>query len=334
MSDSQQPTPVGQIPVTGGRERRYANNAERARAWRERQKTRREDLSEGVGAIEAVTPGLAEASLAVVLDRLAEVGRAHEATVGELIYRVEEAIGALADPEAVAAALAGGRAEAARQVAEAEERAVRAGQAKTVAETAARDATRACSEAEEAANGAWERTEVLEAELGAVRRDLQTARDDAARAAEAHVVELDALRAAHTEALLEAERQAADTIGAARQAARVAVGEANAGRDRAEGTTAQLRAELDAARRAGDTAVMAVRAEAATARDELAEQLARRYQAENVAALARADTEVTRAQLRADATHEIAENRANEISRLVAQVEDLRGDLRRARQDP
>jgi hypothetical protein len=154
MSDIAQGTPVGQMPVTGGRERRYANDAERARAWRERQKARRIDALEG-GGRDTVTPELAEASLAVLLDRLGEVGRAHEATVGELASRVEDAIGALADPEALAEALAGARAEAARQVAEAEERAIRASQAKAAAEAVSREAAQARTDAEEAANGAW-----------------------------------------------------------------------------------------------------------------------------------------------------------------------------------
>jgi hypothetical protein len=59
MSDSEQGTPVGQIPVTGGRERRYANDAERSRAWRERQKARRMDTLERGGS-DTVTPELAE----------------------------------------------------------------------------------------------------------------------------------------------------------------------------------------------------------------------------------------------------------------------------------
>ena len=46
---------------------------------------------------------------------------------------------------------------------------------------------------------------------------------------------------------------------------------------------------------------------------------------------AKADAEITRAQARAEGAQELAENRASEISRLIAQVEDLRADLRRAR---
>jgi DNA repair exonuclease SbcCD ATPase subunit len=329
MPDSEQATPVGQIPVTGGRERRYANDAERARAWRERQKARRTDAFEGGST--AVTPELAEASLAVLLDRLAEVGRAHEATVGELAGRVEDAIGALADPEAVAEALAGARAEAARQVAEAEERAIRASQAKAAAEAAARDATQARIDAEEAANGAWERTETLEAEFTALRQELEAVCEGAAQEVRRHSEELEALRAVHAEQLNETQRQAQDTVTKAREAAGVAIAEANAGRDRAEGTATELRAELEAAARAAEAALASARSEAAEARTELAEQLASRYQAETETAQAKADAEITRAQVRAEGAQELAENRANEISRLIAQVEDLRADLRRAR---
>jgi uncharacterized phage infection (PIP) family protein YhgE len=334
MSDSEQPTPVGQIPVTGGRERRYANDADRARAWRERQKARRMDALEGGGGGIAITPELAEASLAVLLDRLAEVGRAHEATVGELARRVEDAIGALADPEAVAEALAGARAEAARQVAEAEEKAIRASQAKAAAETATREATQARTDAEEAANSAWERTETLEAELMALRQELETVREGAAQEVRRHAEELEALRTVHAEQLNESQRQAQDTIAQVREATGVAVAEANAGRDRAEGTATELRTELESTSRAADAALASARSEAAASRSELAEQLASRYQAEAQAAQAKADAEITRAQVRAEGAQELAENRAAEISRLIAQVEDLRADLRRAREAP
>jgi chromosome segregation ATPase len=332
MSDSEQPTPVGQIPVTGGRERRYANDAERARAWRERQKARRIEALEG-GRGDVVTPVLAEASLSVLLDRLTEVGRAHEATVGELAGRVEDAISALADPEAVAEALEGARAEAARQVAEAEERAVRANQAKAAAEAAARDAALARTEAEEAANGAWERTETLEAELSTLRRDLEVARADAIEQGRLHLEELETLRAAHAEQLNEQQQQADNRILEAQEAARIAVQNANAGRDRAEGTAAELRAELEAAERSAQAALATARSEATTARTELTEQLASRYQAQLEAAQARADAEITRAQVQAEGAQQLAESRAGEVSRLVAQVEDLRADLRRARTD-
>ena len=324
-------TPVGQVPVTGGRQRRYASDAERARAWRERQKARRTDPREAGG--DAVTPLLAEASLSVLLERLGEVGRAHEATVGELAGRVEDAIAALADPEAVAEALEAARAEAACQVAEADERAVRASQARAAAEATARDAASARIEAEEAANGAWERTETLEAELSALGYDLEMSKADATEQGRLHAEELEALRAAHIEQLAEQRRRSDSDLASVRQAAQEALQDANAGRDRAEGMAAELRVELEAARQATDAALVAAQAEAAAARAELADQLAGRYQAELEAAAAKAHTEITRAQLRSESARELAENRASEVSRLVAQVDDLRAELRQARQD-
>lgn len=333
MSNADSETPVGQIPVTGGRERRYASDAERARAWRERQKERR-GRTVDPSAGEAVSPVLAEATLSVLLGRFAEVGRSHEVALGELVGRVEDAINALGDPELVAEALAGGRAEAARQVAEAEERAVRAAQAKTVAEAAAREAFQDRSDAEEAANAAWERAESLEAELAALRQELETTREDAAREAERHSEDLDALRAEHVQWLGELQQRAEAEIAEVREGARTTVEEANAARGRAEGIAAQLRVELDAARRAADETVATIRGEAAAARAELAEQLASRHEAESVAARARVEAEIARAQAKADSAREMADSRAAEVERLVAQVEDLRAELRRSRQRP
>ena len=60
MSDVENTTPVGERPPTGGRVRQYENGAERARAWRERQ---RERQAAGVQVRPAPTPDLAEASL-------------------------------------------------------------------------------------------------------------------------------------------------------------------------------------------------------------------------------------------------------------------------------
>jgi colicin import membrane protein len=219
MADPEQGTQVEQSPTTGGRARQYATGAERARAWRERQKLRRAEIG-GTGTGVMDTPVLAEASLGVLLARLTDVSRAHETAMGELAGRVEDAVGALADPEAVAEALAAGRAEAARQVAEAEERAVRAAQARSAAEAAARDAIRSRSEAEQAAEGAWERAEALEADLTGMRLALDTARSDAAQEAERHHEEVAALRADHAEQLGQARRQADAEIADAREAAR------------------------------------------------------------------------------------------------------------------
>src|SRR5580698_7474610 len=91
-------TPVGDRPATGGRVKLYADGAERARAWRERQRTRAETGQD----TPALSPGLAEASLSLSLDRLQELVGAHQAAIAGEVARVEDAIAALADPEAVA----------------------------------------------------------------------------------------------------------------------------------------------------------------------------------------------------------------------------------------
>lgn len=54
-------TPVGERPSTGGWVKQYTDAAERARAWRERQKARR---AEAASETSPTTPALAEASLA------------------------------------------------------------------------------------------------------------------------------------------------------------------------------------------------------------------------------------------------------------------------------
>lgn len=91
--------PVGDHPATGGRVKQYADGAERAREWRERQRTRRAGIPQDTPA---PSPGLAEASLSASLDRFGELVAAHQAAIAGEVARVEDAIGALADPEAVA----------------------------------------------------------------------------------------------------------------------------------------------------------------------------------------------------------------------------------------
>src|SRR5438128_318911 len=105
MSD----TPLGERPPTGGRVRQYPTDAHRARAWRERQREQRDEPGEPVPVM------LAEATLRVLVGRLGEVAASHGSAMAELVGRVEEAIAALADPEAVADELAATRAGAARQ---------------------------------------------------------------------------------------------------------------------------------------------------------------------------------------------------------------------------
>jgi hypothetical protein len=114
------------------------------------------------------------------------------------------------------------------------------------------------------------------------------------------------------EKLDEARQQAEAKVAEVREAARLAVVEANAGRDRAEGIASELRTELEATRQSADAALAAARTDAAVARDGLEEQLAGRYEAERAAAPAEADAQITRAQVRAESAQELAENRAAE----------------------
>jgi len=146
--------------------------------------------------------------LTVSLERLGQLVRAHQEALSVEVARVEEAIGALADPGSVAEAMEGARAEAARQVAEADERAVHDRQARSAAEAAEHDAT-------EAANAAWERVEALEVELaaatdevGSLRAALEGERQqhasELAAVASAHAAELSAARSGYEKGLAEA----------------------------------------------------------------------------------------------------------------------------------
>ena len=143
------------------------------------------------------SPQLAAASLTVSLERLGDLVRSHHEAVAAEVARVEEAIGVLSDPEAVAEALESARAEAARQVAEAEERAARDRQARSAAEAAEREAT-------QAANGAWERAEALEVELAAAKDEAGSLRGALDAAAREHAGEVEALVSSHGAELAEA----------------------------------------------------------------------------------------------------------------------------------
>ena len=336
-------TPVGARPATGGRVREYADGVERARAWRERQRARRVEAGQPptVGS-----PALAEASLAVVMEQLRTLLQSHRDEVAGLVGRAEEAIDLLGDPEAVAEALESGRAEAARQVAEAQEQVARANQLRSAAEGAARQAKAEQEEAEGAATVAWERVDQLETEVAGLRGDLQRLEEEGARQA-----------AAHAEALAGVQAEAEAQVGAARREAEVLVGEAGEARARAEGRAEAAQRELEALRAEADRRVAAVREEAATrlsaAQSELTERLDERHaselaaaEARAAAALARANEEaageraraaeahareLARAEARAEGASELADARRAEVERLASQVEDLRADLGRLR---
>ena len=316
-------TPVGDRPTTGGRVKQYADGAERARAWRERQRARRAETAQDTPA---PSPALAEASLSLSLDRLRELVAGHQAAIAGEVARVEDAIAALADPEAVAEELATARAETARQVAQAEEAVAKSNQARAVAESAARQAAGEKAEAEEAANGAWERVEVLEAEVAQLRADLAAAATDAQQVTRAHTEALDALRAEHD---TEVERLRAELAAT--------LDEARAAQARAEGVAGELRAALDATRAAHAEDLDRLRAEHTAALDavrrETTERLGATHAAELESVRARAEIDLARAEAKAQGAAELAEARSAEVTRLLAQVEDLRADAGRARDE-
>jgi hypothetical protein len=102
---------------------------------------------------------------------------------------------------------------------------------------------------------------------------------------------------------------------------------------RAEGIAGELRTELAETRRSAELGLATARDEAVAPRRDLTDQRFDRHQAEMAAAQTKADTETARAEIEADAAREVAESRARGISRLVAQIDDLRADLRRFRPD-
>lgn len=321
-------TPEG-VP-TGGRVRQYASDADRARAWRERQKSQRTTPAP------AATPELAIAGLQLTLERLEVLVREHRDALGGEVARVQEAISVLADPAAVSDTLEAGRAEAARQVAEAHEQLARERQARTSAEHAARQADEDRSEAEAAARTAWERVEALEADLEVTRADLARTKLEATEAATAHEESLERLRTQATEELARATASAEKAAAEAEAAAGAALAEAQAATARAEGVATEARTELAARQAAHDQAVAALQAEHGRAlerqRDEVTETLSARQAAESGELRARLEGEVARAQARAEGAAQLAEARSGEVERLVTQVEDLRGELARQRE--
>lgn len=242
----------------GGRPRLYDNATERGRAWRERQRAQRAETSQDPPTI---TPGLAETSLSISLQRLQELITSHQQAITSEVTRVAAAIAALSDPEAVAEELATSRAETARQIAQAEEAAAKANHARAAAETAARRATAERVEAETAANAAWDRVETLEA----LNTQLQA--------------DLDTLRAQHAAALQ-----------AARAEAQTAIDTARTNQARAEGIASELRNELDTTRTSHAETIRRLQTEHATNLETIRRQTTEHLTAEH----AHTQTQTTR----------------------------------------
>jgi chromosome segregation ATPase len=353
-------TPVGERPATGGRLRQYESDAERARAWRERHRGERAEVGEAVPLM------LAEASLGVVVENLRGLTTGHQEAIADLVRRVEEAIDALSDPQAIADELDAMREESRRIASEAEAQVGAANRAQRAAASAAQEAERAAEDAENAARSAWERLEALELELAAARESESAAMAEVERVrSEADVMlgkqladherALADVRAEHAQAVAEMVREretelaavAADheaMIGTVRSecdsAVRAALGrgeEAELERARAEGMAAQLRVDLDRvqvelveARESLSRAVDAARA-------DLVETLGGRHRAELDGLVARhegrvagMEGELRAAQVLAEAARERAELYRGELERLTRPNEGASAPAKRA----
>lgn len=120
MTESSE-TPIGQSPASGGRVKRYATAAERAKAYRERQ---RELVSIAKGS--AVAPNVdddvserPEAAITTLAHAIGELRRLAELQ-DHFGTRIEEAVARVGDPARVDAALEATKTHALRQVAEAQ----------------------------------------------------------------------------------------------------------------------------------------------------------------------------------------------------------------------
>ena len=206
-------TPVGQAPVTGGRVRRYATAAERARAFRERQAVTRGGAGDPGALGPDDRPELAVASLAGVVASLQQLLGSAQAGMAEQVERAQAVVALLSDPAAIDERLELNRADVGRQLAEAEDRVARsrteAGRARAGEEAAAAERDSALAAAAEA----WENTQQAQEAAAAAElaRDEARAERDTARAelAEAVAVTEDlAGRLAAATAATEAERTA------------------------------------------------------------------------------------------------------------------------------
>lgn len=325
-------TPVGKRPATGGRVRLYENGAERARAWRERQRARQDAAEESQMP---PSPELAEASLGIVLEQLPRLAQSHLEAMGALVAKIEDAIGALADPDAVAQSLAAARAEAARQVAEATETLAKERQLRVTAQHAAREEAEARTEADAAANAAFEQVEALHGRLEEARREISELQEAVNAGEAAHASAQKALEDAHS---VECERLRAEADKAVAQAVRAgeaALAEAQVSMARAEATAEAAQKQLAVQQASHERAWSELRASHAqaleAARAEVTEVLTARHGAELEGLRARGETAIARAEAQLTGAGELAQAQRAEITRLVAQVEDLRSELARAR---
>ena len=307
---------VGQSPATGGRVRRYADGAERARAWRARQAERRvgSETPAGSGAPTG-GPELAVASLAAVLPQLKETTAQQMAAFSAVAARIEAAVDLLSDPEAIDERLELARAESARMVAEAQDQAAAAKADASRARSAEQALRAERDEATESAAQAWER-------VGELETAATQAEEEAAQARTTHAAQVETMRAEHAAELDTRAlqlRQATDDYEAALSAERAASARAE---DRAaeahEGFLAEQAARLADAQ------------QHERQRDAAAQELSH-LRAEHTAALDRVRSEA--AHHEATAVAQVKESYEARLVDRDERIDDLRSQLADARAD-
>lgn len=252
----------------------------------------------------------------MVLESLTDAFATARSMLEEQAGRVEEAIAALADPEAVAQTISTAQAEGAKAVAEANERVAHAKVAQSRAEAQAKAAAAEAGEAESAGAMAWERLEAAEANIQTLRDQLDQASTEMAG------------RQAEHESALAAQRSAcAQDLAELRDAAGLRERELEDARAQAEGVAQALRTEIDqrdteAAARLAETQAR-LRAEAQAALGDLGQ----RHAAQVDAMRARAEGELGGEHARLVAANEMLEalkvasaRHATDADAMVAQI--------------
>lgn len=295
-------------PRKPGRPRIHASASDRVRAHRARaaEKAGKGAAVAGVDQADTATPELAVASLAAVLPALAT--QAEQITA--LVQRVESAIGTVSDPKALDQRLELMRAETARTVSAAEERAAAAEAAAHAATVRAEALDAENDELRADAADAWEQTEAAQKTAEQAHTDLEEQKAAHHRA----VNELDARHRAE----MTAQQDNHDSIVASLNTShREAI-------DRYDEKDRRLEAEL-----------AELRAEAKTLRADLAAERTA-HQDDNrshAATLAQQRTDATKreAELRRDYTERIDEQKTiaadlrEEIALHRADLDRLRG---------
>lgn len=278
-------TPIGQSPATGGRVKQYATAADRAKAFRNRQKElvaiAKGSNHPGEDAALTDQPESSITSLAYAIGELRRIGEFQT----HFAQRIEEAVSRVADPDRLDTALETTRTQALEQVSRAQSIAADAKSDAHEARAELREVARERDAALEDAADALERLvateqlaqwlvaearhQVVEAEVYSDRqiaaaerdRDVKVGEAQSARAAaedSARRIELAAqarveeLAAAHDQSLQTTQRAADERVERARAEAAQQVQEAHAATTIADNSRIRAEAERDAARGATD----------------------------------------------------------------------------------